>query len=169
MNSLKCISLISELFVSLSFAESLMGSASEDEEDEEPHIRGPPLGLGPLTNGPDSGTPLGQSDLSVQSISTDSKTGHDDSDQVISHKFIAKLNNIITLLVILRVPWMAIQTVETQERTRAPTMAEVVRRDAVQGLQSRRNNWRSSRRPSVKHRNRQDTYESSWRRRLGYR
>lgn len=66
------------------FPESLMGSASEDEEDEEPHIRGPPLGLGPLTNGPDSGTPLGQSDLSVQSISTDSKTGHDDSDQVIN-------------------------------------------------------------------------------------
>lgn len=59
-----------------------MGSASEDEEDEETHIRGPPLGLGPLANGPDSVTPLGQSDLSVQSISTDSKTGHDDSDQV---------------------------------------------------------------------------------------
>lgn len=33
-----------------------MGSASEDEDDDEPHIRGPSLGLGPLgPNGPDSG------------------------------------------------------------------------------------------------------------------
>lgn len=57
-----------------------MGSGSEDEDEDE-HIR-PPLGLGSLLNGPDSGGPLGASDLSVQSMSTDSKTGHDDSDQV---------------------------------------------------------------------------------------
>ncbi|EDS35916.1 conserved hypothetical protein [Culex quinquefasciatus] len=55
---------------------SLMGSASEDEDDDE-HIRSG-LGIGPL--GPNEG-PLGASDLSVQSMSTDSKTGHDDSDQ----------------------------------------------------------------------------------------
>ncbi|XP_059608213.1 LIM/homeobox protein Lhx1 [Phlebotomus argentipes] len=62
--------------------DSLMGSGSEDEDDEETHLRGPPMGLGPLgPNGPDSAGPLGTSDLSVQSISTDSKTGHDDSDQ----------------------------------------------------------------------------------------
>lgn len=62
-----------------------MGSASEDEDDDEPHIRGSSLGLGPLSmgaNGPDSVGALGPSDLSVQSISTDSKTTHDDSDQV---------------------------------------------------------------------------------------
>lgn len=71
----------------LIIADSLMGSASEDEdEDESPHIRGPGLGLGSLGiggNGPHSDGVLGPSDLSVQSISTDSiKTQHDDSDQV---------------------------------------------------------------------------------------
>lgn len=62
-----------------------MGSASEDEDDDEPHhIRGPSsLVLGSMgPNGPDSVGPIGPSDLSVQSISTDSKTTHDDSDQV---------------------------------------------------------------------------------------
>ncbi|XP_058461863.1 LIM/homeobox protein Lhx5 isoform X2 [Malaya genurostris] len=59
-----------------SLTDSLMGSGSEDEDEDE-HIR-PGLGLGPL--GPSDG-PLGASDLSVQSMSTDSKTGHDDSDQ----------------------------------------------------------------------------------------
>ncbi|XP_037932265.1 LIM/homeobox protein Lhx1-like [Teleopsis dalmanni] len=61
-----------------------MGSASEDEDDDDPpHLRGPPLGLGVLgPNGPDSaGGPLGASDISVQSMSTDSKNTHDDSDQ----------------------------------------------------------------------------------------
>ncbi len=59
-----------------------MGSASEDEEDDDP-IR-PPLNLGHLgPNGPESVGHLGASDLSVQSMSTDSKNGHDDSDQVI--------------------------------------------------------------------------------------
>ncbi|XP_046802120.1 LIM/homeobox protein Lhx1 isoform X2 [Lucilia cuprina] len=62
-----------------------MGSASEDEDDDDdpPHLRGPPLGLGMLgPNGPDSaGGPLGASDISVQSMSTDSKNTHDDSDQ----------------------------------------------------------------------------------------
>ncbi|XP_065094785.1 LIM/homeobox protein Lhx1 [Ochlerotatus camptorhynchus] len=53
-----------------------MGSGSEDEDEDE-HLR-PGLGLGSL--GPNDG-PLGASDLSVQSMSTDSKTGHDDSDQ----------------------------------------------------------------------------------------
>jgi len=59
-----------------------MGSASEDEdEDDPPHLRGPGIGLlGP--NGPDSVGPLGASDISVQSMSTDSKNTHDDSDQV---------------------------------------------------------------------------------------
>lgn len=62
-----------------------MGSASEDEDDDDPpHLRGPALGLGVLgPNGPDSaGGPLGTSDISVQSMSTDSKNTHDDSDQV---------------------------------------------------------------------------------------
>lgn len=60
-----------------------MGSGSEDEDDDDTHIRGPPLGLGTLGQTlPESAGTLGGSDLSVQSISTDSKTGHDDSDQV---------------------------------------------------------------------------------------
>lgn len=60
-----------------------MGSASEDEDDDDPHVRGPLLGLGGLgPNGPDSVGPVLPSDLSVQSMSTDSKTTHDDSDQV---------------------------------------------------------------------------------------
>lgn len=49
------------------------------------HIRGSGIGLNSLglgVNGPDSVGPLGPSDISVQSISTDSKTTHDDSDQV---------------------------------------------------------------------------------------
>lgn len=72
-------------FVVFFFKDSLMGSASEDEDDDDPpHLRGPPLGLGVLgPNGPDSaGGPLGASDISVQSMSTDSKNTHDDSDQV---------------------------------------------------------------------------------------
>ena len=80
----------------LKFADSLMGSASEDEDDDEPHIRGPPLGLGLGPNGPDPSGPLGASDLSVQSISTDSKTGHDDSDQV-CYIYIFIRNRIINL------------------------------------------------------------------------
>lgn len=68
-------------------ADSLMGSGSEDEDDDEPHIRGPPLGLGPLGSLTESGLTLGGSDLSVQSMSTDSKTGHDDSDQVVFYFF----------------------------------------------------------------------------------
>lgn len=63
-------------------ADSIMGSASEDEDDDDPHLRGQ-LGLGSMgPNGPDSVGPMGPSDLSVQSLSTDSKTTHDDSDQV---------------------------------------------------------------------------------------
>jgi hypothetical protein len=70
------------LFLFPFFADSLMGSASEDEDEDDP-IR-PPLNLGPLgPNGPESVGPLGASDLSVQSMSTDSKNGVDDSDQVI--------------------------------------------------------------------------------------
>lgn len=66
-----------------------MGSGSEDEDDDDTHLRGPPMGLGPLgPNGPDSAGPLGTSDLSVQSISTDSKTGHDDSDQVSDYEIL---------------------------------------------------------------------------------
>ncbi|XP_029732996.1 LIM/homeobox protein Lhx5 isoform X1 [Aedes albopictus] len=61
---------------SSSMTDSLIGSGSEDEDEDE-HLR-PGLGLGSL--GPNDG-PLGASDLSVQSMSTDSKTGHDDSDQ----------------------------------------------------------------------------------------
>ncbi|XP_037726795.1 LIM/homeobox protein Lhx1 isoform X2 [Drosophila subpulchrella] len=61
-----------------------MGSASEDDDDDDPpHLRATALGLGVLgPNGPDSaGGPLGTSDISVQSMSTDSKNTHDDSDQ----------------------------------------------------------------------------------------
>lgn len=82
------ISELQPLFRSLPISfctDSLMGSASEDEDDDDPpHLRGPALGLGVLgPNGPDSaGGPLGTSDISVQSMSTDSKNTHDDSDQV---------------------------------------------------------------------------------------
>lgn len=77
-----------------------MGSASEDE-DEDDVIR-PPLSLGHLgPNGPESVGHLGASDLSVQSMSTDSKNGHDDSDQVnIYHKTINKMNFSNNLLII---------------------------------------------------------------------
>lgn len=63
------------------FPDSLMGSdCEEDDEDDDP-IR-PPLNLGHLSsNGPESVGHLGASDLSVQSMSTDSKN-NDDSDQV---------------------------------------------------------------------------------------
>ncbi|XP_037726794.1 LIM/homeobox protein Lhx1 isoform X1 [Drosophila subpulchrella] len=67
-----------------SLSDSLMGSASEDDDDDDPpHLRATALGLGVLgPNGPDSaGGPLGTSDISVQSMSTDSKNTHDDSDQ----------------------------------------------------------------------------------------
>lgn len=58
-----------------------MGSDCEEDEDEEDPIR-PPLNLGHLgSNGPESVGHLGASDLSVQSMSTDSKN-NDDSDQV---------------------------------------------------------------------------------------
>lgn len=67
----------------LRLIDSIMGSASEDEDDDEPHMRGQLAGLGSMgPNGPDSVGPMGPSDLSVQSLSTDSKTTHDDSDQV---------------------------------------------------------------------------------------
>lgn len=56
-----------------------MGSDCEDDEDEDDPIR-PPISLAHLgTNGPESH--LATSDLSVQSMSTDSKN-NDDSDQV---------------------------------------------------------------------------------------
>lgn len=78
----------------------LLGSGSEDEEDDEPahHIRGGGLGLGALVglggNGPDSLGALGPSDMSVQSANSDSKMTQDDSDQV-SHlhkSFVNKTN-----------------------------------------------------------------------------
>lgn len=59
-----------------------MGSDYEEEEEEEETIK-PPLSLGHLaTNGPESVGHLGASELSLQSMSTDSKN-NDDSDQVI--------------------------------------------------------------------------------------
>lgn len=62
-----------------------MGSDCEEEEDEDDPIR-PPLNLGHLgSNGPESVGHLGASDLSVQSMSTDSKN-NDDSDQVRTSK-----------------------------------------------------------------------------------
>lgn len=73
----------------------LLGSGSEDEEDDEPahHIRGGGLGLGALVglggNGPDSLGALGPSDMSVQSANSDSKMTQDDSDQV-SYRYIAR-------------------------------------------------------------------------------
>lgn len=58
-----------------------MGSDCEEEDEDDDPIR-PPLNLGHLgSNGPESVGHLGASDLSVQSMSTDSKN-NDDSDQV---------------------------------------------------------------------------------------
>ena len=58
-----------------------MGSDCEEEDEDEDPIR-PPLNLGHMgSNGPESVGHLGASDLSVQSMSTDSKN-NDDSDQV---------------------------------------------------------------------------------------
>lgn len=60
-----------------------MGSDFEEEEDEDDPIK-PPLSLGHLTaNGSESVGHLGASELSLQSMSTDSKN-NDDSDQVCS-------------------------------------------------------------------------------------
>uniref|UniRef100_A0A182FW40 Uncharacterized protein n=1 Tax=Anopheles albimanus TaxID=7167 RepID=A0A182FW40_ANOAL len=69
--------------------DSLMGSASEDEDEEDQMRPGVLAGLVGAGGGGGGGAgmlhhgdgPLGASDLSVQSMSTDSKTGHDDSDQ----------------------------------------------------------------------------------------
>lgn len=59
-----------------------MGSDFEEEDEEEDTIKAP-LSLGHLatTNGPESVGHLGASELSLQSMSTDSKN-NDDSDQV---------------------------------------------------------------------------------------
>lgn len=81
----------SKIFVLFVFADPLLGSGSEDEEDDEPthHIRGSGLGLGLVglgANGTDSMGALNPSDLSVQSTNSDSKMTQDDSDQV-SHLF----------------------------------------------------------------------------------
>lgn len=73
------------IFFSHSWSDPLLGSGSEDEEDDEPthHIRGGGLGLGSLVglggSGPDS-LALGPSDMSVQSTNSDSKMTQDDSD-----------------------------------------------------------------------------------------
>ena len=62
------------------FLPDSMGSDYEEDEEEEDPIK-PPISLGHLaTNGPES-VHLGTSDLSLQSMSTDSKN-NDDSDQV---------------------------------------------------------------------------------------
>lgn len=79
-----------KFFFHLLRLDPLLGSGSEDEEDDEPahHIRGGGLGLGALVglggNGPDSLGALGPSDMSVQSTNSDSKMTQDDSDQVSS-------------------------------------------------------------------------------------
>lgn len=78
-----------------SLSDSAFHSGSEDEEEDE-HIR-PPLGLSSLLNGPDSSGPLGTSDLSVQSMSTDSKTGHDDSDQVSFKELLHRKSIVIVI------------------------------------------------------------------------
>lgn len=66
--------------------DSIMGSDCEEDEDEDDPIRPPILGhLG--TNGPESH--LATSDLSVQSMSTDSKN-NDDSDQVRDDRRLAR-------------------------------------------------------------------------------
>jgi hypothetical protein len=63
------------------FITDSMGSDYEEEEDEDDPIK-PPLNLGHLTvNGAESVGHLGASELSLQSMSTDSKN-NDDSDQV---------------------------------------------------------------------------------------
>ena len=64
------------------FLTDSMGSDFEEEDEEEDTIK-PPLSLGHLatTNGPESVGHLGASELSLQSMSTDSKN-NDDSDQV---------------------------------------------------------------------------------------
>lgn len=65
------------------FTESLKGSEESEDEDDDDDIRGRSLnGIGSIELRPDSVGTLGISELSVQSISTDSKTTHDDSDQV---------------------------------------------------------------------------------------
>lgn len=75
-------------FVSFfTFPDALLGSGSEDEEDDEPthHIRGGGLGLSALVglgSNPDSLGTLGSSDMSIQSANSDSKITQDDSDQV---------------------------------------------------------------------------------------
>lgn len=76
---------ILKLFLLL-LADSLMGSDCEEEDEDDDPIR-PPLNLGHLSsNGPESVGHLGASDLSVQSMSTDSKN-NDDSDQVSNINF----------------------------------------------------------------------------------
>lgn len=73
-----------------------MGSDCEEEDEDDDPIR-PPLNLGHLSsNGPESVGHLGASDLSVQSMSTDSKN-NDDSDQVRNLTF----NFIVNVLLMI--------------------------------------------------------------------
>lgn len=109
--------------LSCSIPDSLMGSdCEEDDEDEDP-IR-PPLNSGHLgSNGPESVGHLGASDLSVQSMSTDSKN-NDDSDQVRTTDFFKPRDYQYAQF---RVHLMAIPTHEVIHslKTKAPKMVAV--------------------------------------------
>lgn len=87
----------------------LLGSGSEDEEDDEPthHIRGGGLGLSALvglSGNPDSLSALGPSDMSVQSANSDGKITQDDSDQVSVSLIFVKMSTF-SLWMYLRNIW----------------------------------------------------------------
>lgn len=117
-----------------------MGSECEEEDEDDDPIR-PPLNLGHMgSNGPESVGHLGASDLSVQSMSTDSKN-NDDSDQVREFKALAKrfFNDDMSLT--RRVQSMAMPTREGIHslRTKVPRTAEA-QSDGDRAQQSKPNN-----------------------------
>lgn len=130
-----------------------MDSASEDEdEDEKPSIRGLGMGHGPLGlggNGPYSDGLLGPSDVSVQSISTDSiKTQPDDSDQVSDargYPFCTRNSMNSMYYFSDRAHWTVMWMVAVihKRKTKVQMMVPMDQSDAVHGQRSKQNNWMS--------------------------
>ncbi|XP_055388356.1 LIM/homeobox protein Lhx5-like [Condylostylus longicornis] len=64
----------------LSLSDSLMGSGSEDDDDDDLHIRNSVSTIDSV--GTESSCPIGASELSVQTMNSDSKHAQEDSDQL---------------------------------------------------------------------------------------
>lgn len=138
----------------------MLGSGSEDEEDDEPthHIRGGGLGLSALVgltgNGhSDSMGAMGPSDMSVQSANSDSKITQDDSDQVSFCRKHSIPELIIETMLFFsfllfstrneRAQLMVIQIVVVihKPKIKVPTTVQTAQNVAVHVQQSKLNSW----------------------------